>query len=161
MIKWPFQAAMLSIITSYKQIRAVSNSTWTSWFEHGFGLIWQCLQTAMHIDIEKPALSGHSKIDKIKILMTNGSLMKVESIAECILQYFWPAFSDNLSYKPIFGLFMSGRLRQVLLHFFRSTSSSTNQTTKDDKFCSIHFHFVQKRFDSRWLTWNIWSYLVS
>ena len=31
----------------------------------------------------KPALSGHSKIDKTKILMTNGSLMKVESIAEC------------------------------------------------------------------------------
>ena len=26
---------------------------------------------------------GHSKIDKIKIFMTNGSLMKVESIAEC------------------------------------------------------------------------------
>ena len=40
----------------------------------------------------KPMLSGHSKIDKPKILMTNGSLMKVESIAECspwsILQYF-------------------------------------------------------------------------
>ena len=39
-----------------------------------------------------PVLSGHSKIDKTKILMTNGSLMKVESIAECspwsILQYF-------------------------------------------------------------------------
>ena len=31
----------------------------------------------------KPAFSGHSKIDKTKILMTNGSLMKVESIAEC------------------------------------------------------------------------------
>ena len=29
----------------------------------------------------KPVLSGHSKIDK-KILMTNGSLIKVESIAE-------------------------------------------------------------------------------
>ena len=27
--------------------------------------------------------NGHSKIDKTKILMTNGSLMKVESIAEC------------------------------------------------------------------------------
>ena len=46
----------------------------------------------------KPVLSGHSKIDKTKVLMTNGSLMKVESIAECpppptwsILQYFWPA----------------------------------------------------------------------
>ena len=40
----------------------------------------------------KPVLSGHSKIDITKILMTNGSLMKVESIAECspwsILQYF-------------------------------------------------------------------------
>ena len=37
--------------------------------------------------------------------MTNGSLMKVESIAECsrwsILQYFWPALGDNWSYKPI------------------------------------------------------------
>ena len=28
-------------------------------------------------------LSGHSKIGKTKILMTNGSLMKVESFAEC------------------------------------------------------------------------------
>ena len=40
----------------------------------------------------KPVLNGHSKIDKIKILLTNGSLMKVKSIAECshwsILQYF-------------------------------------------------------------------------
>ena len=33
--------------------------------------------------------NGHSKIDKTKILMTNGSLMKVESMAEwSILQYF-------------------------------------------------------------------------
>ena len=31
----------------------------------------------------KPVLNGHSNIDKTKILMTNGSLMKVESIAEC------------------------------------------------------------------------------
>ena len=30
----------------------------------------------------KPVLSGHSKIDKTKILMRNGSLMKAESIAE-------------------------------------------------------------------------------
>ena len=40
----------------------------------------------------KPVLSGHSKIDKTKILMTNGSLMKVKSISEyspwSILQYF-------------------------------------------------------------------------
>ena len=31
----------------------------------------------------KPVLSGHSKIDKTKVLKTNGSLMKFESIAEC------------------------------------------------------------------------------
>ena len=31
----------------------------------------------------KPVVSGHSKIDKTEILITNGSLMKVESIAEC------------------------------------------------------------------------------
>ena len=40
----------------------------------------------------KPVLSDHSKIGKTNVLMTNGSLMKVESIAECslwsILQYF-------------------------------------------------------------------------
>ena len=57
----------------------------------------------------KPVISGHSKIDKTKILMTNDSLMKFKSNAECspwsILQYLWPALSDNWSWKPIFGLF--------------------------------------------------------
>ena len=68
----------------------------------------------------KPVLSSHSKIDKIKLLMINGSFMKVESKAECspwsILQYFWPALSDNRSWKLIFGLILSGRLRQGLLY---------------------------------------------
>ena len=54
-----------------------------------------------------------------KILMTTGSLMKVQSIAECspwsILQYFWPALRNNWSWKPIFGLLESGRFTQVLL----------------------------------------------
>ena len=61
-----------------------------------------------NISTVKPVLSGHSKIDKTKVLMTNGSLVKVKSIAECsdwsILQYFWPAFSDNQYWKPIFGV---------------------------------------------------------
>ena len=39
-----------------------------------------------------------------KQLNANGSLMKVKSIAECIMQYFWPALSDNQSWKLIFGL---------------------------------------------------------
>ena len=31
----------------------------------------------------KPVLSGHLQIDKTKVLMENGSLMKVKGIAEC------------------------------------------------------------------------------
>ena len=46
-------------------------------------------------------------------------LMKIESIAELsngsVLQYFWPALSDNWSWKPISSLFESGLFRQVLL----------------------------------------------
>ena len=40
----------------------------------------------------KPVLSGHSKLDKTKVLKTNGSLMKVESIAECSLGVFCNTF---------------------------------------------------------------------
>ena len=57
----------------------------------------------------KPVLSGHSKLDKTKILLTNGSLMQVESIAECpwsILQYFWPAL--NGLENQFFGRFEGG-----------------------------------------------------
>ena len=52
--------------------------------------------------------------------MTNGSLMKIKSIAEdfpwSFLQYFWPVLSNNWSWKPIFGLFESGPFTQVLLY---------------------------------------------
>ena len=43
-------------------------------------------------DTVEPVLSGHSKIDKTKALKTNGSLMKVESIAECSLGAFCNTF---------------------------------------------------------------------
>ena len=36
----------------------------------------------LYLPSVKPVLSNHSKIDKTKILMSNGSLMKVESIAD-------------------------------------------------------------------------------
>ena len=62
-----------------------------------------------------------SKIEKSKILITNGRLMKVERIAECslwsILQYFWPALSDYQSWNQIFDPFENDRLTQVLLYF--------------------------------------------
>ena len=41
------------------------------------------LTEGVHVHTVEPVLSGHSKIVKRKIFMTNGSLMKVESIAEC------------------------------------------------------------------------------
>ena len=40
----------------------------------------------------KLVLNGHSKINKTKVVKTNGSLMKVESIAECSLGAFCNTF---------------------------------------------------------------------
>ena len=40
----------------------------------------------------KPVLSSHSKMGKTKVLKTDGSLMKVESIAECSLGAFCNTF---------------------------------------------------------------------
>ena len=61
--------------------------------------------------------NGHSKLDKSKHYMTNGSYMKVKSIAECspcsILQYFWPALSNYWSWKPIFSLSDSGGFKNI------------------------------------------------
>ena len=49
----------------------------------------------------KPVLSGHSKKDKTKVLKTNGSLMKVERIAECSLGAFCNTFDLH---EDIIGL---------------------------------------------------------
>ena len=40
----------------------------------------------------EPVISGHPKINKTNVLKTNGSLMKVESIAECSLGAFCNTF---------------------------------------------------------------------
>ena len=61
----------------------------------------------------KPVLSGHSKIDKTKVLKTNGSLMKVESIAKCSLGAFCNTF--KLHYAKI-------GLKNEFLSFFLSES---------------------------------------
>ena len=57
-----------------------------------FFLLLTGLHFSKNMYTVKPVLSGHSKIDKTNILMTNGSFMKVESIAKCstgsILHYF-------------------------------------------------------------------------
>ena len=48
----------------------------------GFIYFYVYLLIIQTTDAVKPVLSGHSKIDKTMVLKTNGSLMKVESIAE-------------------------------------------------------------------------------
>ena len=57
----------------------------------------------------KTCLKQQLKIAQTKGLIANDSLMKVKSIAECsrwsILQYFWPALSNNWSLKPICDIF--------------------------------------------------------
>ena len=55
------------------------------------------------------------KIDKPKVLKTDGSLMQVKSIAECshwsILHYFWPSLSDYWYWKPIFRVLFEWPLK--------------------------------------------------
>ena len=74
------------------------------------------------IIIVKPVISGHSKIDKTKVLNTNGSLMKVKSIAECSLGAFCNSFDLHLAINGLDNqflvFFLSGCLRQVLLYSF-------------------------------------------
>ena len=54
------------------------------------------------------------------VFKTNYGLIQVKSIAECskgsILQYFRPSLSYQLSLRPLFCLFLSGRFTQVLLY---------------------------------------------
>ena len=83
----------------------------------------------------KPVLSGHSKIDKTKVLKTNGSLMKVESIAECSLGAFCKTFDLH---KAIIGLenhslvfFLSGCRRQVLLYGYSELLKSVRSDIQD------------------------------
>ena len=68
----------------------------------------------------KPVLSGHSKKRPKLVFKTNYRLMQVKRIAECskesILQYFLPPLSYHMSLRSLFCLFVSGRLRQVLLY---------------------------------------------
>ena len=50
------------------------------------GLTWMLSYQTMTLckkSTVKPVLSGHSKKDKTKVLMANGSLMQVKRIAEC------------------------------------------------------------------------------
>ena len=57
----------------------------------------------------KTGLKRPLKNKQNKVL--NGSLMTVESIVECIPQYFWSALSDTRSWKTIFDLLFEWPLK--------------------------------------------------
>ena len=63
----------------------------------------------------KPVLGGLSKIDKTKVLNTNGSLMKAESIAAFCNTF--DLHSSIIGFENQFLVFfLSSHLRQVLLY---------------------------------------------
>ena len=80
------QLLVRNLMQEYKVKHSYTNKAQQQ-SQGGYITHWVKLGTTL-----KPVLSGHSKNDKSKTLMTNGSLMKDESIAECspwsILQYF-------------------------------------------------------------------------
>ena len=67
----------------------------------------------------KPVLSGHSKRRKNfgfqDRLSLNAGQKYCRMLQESILQYFRPSLRYLLSLRPLFCLFLSGRLRRVLL----------------------------------------------
>ena len=90
-----------------------------------------------HFDIfdVKPALSGHSKINKTKNLKANGSLMKAKGMAECSLVAFCNTF--DLHYAIIgletnFGILFEWPLQAGFIVCgiqFESTIYTRNRVT--------------------------------
>ena len=66
-----------------------------------------------------PEVATQKKSPK-KVLKTNNQLMQVKycrMLPWSILQYFWPALSYHMAFRPLFCLFLSGRLRRFSLYF--------------------------------------------
>ena len=87
-----------------------------------------CLQVKFTV---KPVLSCHSKIDKTMILMTNGSLMKVESIAECPFGAFCNTFDLHYAITGLENQFLVFFIVAVLHRFYCAT-----------KHCLKHLHLI-------------------
>ena len=86
--------------------------------------------------------------------MTNGSLMKVKSIAECshwsILQYFWPALSDSLEkqflvFLRVAFLYPATKVwRGIMLY----PSVSVRPSVRPHHFRSITWVFIHRIFSN-------------
>ena len=84
-------------------------------------------------DTVKPVLSvnskGRTKIGFQDRLSVNAGQKYCRMLQESILQYFLPSISCHLSVRPLFCLFSSGCLRQVLL--YTDNLSETKKTVLD------------------------------
>ena len=69
----------------------------------------------MFLSTVKPVLSHSKRRSKFLFFKTDYGLMQVKSIAECS---FGPSLSYHFSLRSLFCLFLSGRLRRVLLYMF-------------------------------------------
>ena len=65
----------------------------------------------------KRRLKRRPKIGFQDQLLLNAGQKYCRMLQESILQYFRPSISYHLSLRPLFCLFLSGRLRQVLLYW--------------------------------------------
>ena len=112
-LKWPLV---------YKRLSAHEHSNTRIIFRASLHLIAYFVYNLMLTCTVKPVLSSHSKRKPKLFSKTDYRLIQVKSIAECspwsILQYFQPSLSYHLPLRPLFCLFLSGRLRQVLLCTF-------------------------------------------
>ena len=92
----------------------------------------------------KPVLNGHSKRRPKLVFKTDYRLMQVKSIAECskwsILQYFRPSLSYHLPLRALFCLFLSGRLRQVLLYMYSSISTRKQSLNFPNDITTVTWH---------------------
>ena len=67
----------------------------------------------------KPPLKKKTKIGFQYQLSLNAGQKYCRMPSWSILRYFWPSLSYHLSLRRLFFLFLSGRLRQVLLYYYQ------------------------------------------
>ena len=110
----------------------------------------------------KPVFSGHSKVDKTRVWMTNGSLMKGQKycrmLHESILHYFWPALRDIQSSNPILVFFLIGRSKRGLTVCYIANRAKFEYPPIYLVFCSSHFCILIS-VDCIWFLWTVFDRL--
>ena len=117
-------------------------------------------QLTFKLNYSNTCVKRHSKIDKTNILMTNGSLMKDQRIAECspwsILQCFWPALSYNWSWHRALKRILKTGVQDSHLAKSRSptgkSGSPTPKKLESHQFVHIVYLF---HFSRKWYIWII------